>query len=77
MSAARYRVASTCENGYGDTFYIGAGSAKAWDTFRLKSATHHYLFGRGLILSRWNGEALAGMGMWETVQWLPARNVHV
>lgn len=75
MSRARYRVATTGENGHGRTFYVGSDPAKAWDAFRKASAIHHYLYGRGLILSRWNGEALAGMGRWDTVQHLPARYV--
>lgn len=69
MEQHRYRVASHPSRGQGKTYYLGDDSRQAWDTYRLESA-RGVLVGRWVSLSRWNADALAGMGRWDTVQQL-------
>lgn len=64
---ARHRVASHPSKGWGVTYYLGDDSRQAWDAYRLASA-RGVLVGEVVSLTRWNPDALGGMGRWDTVQ---------
>lgn len=66
---ATYRVASHPSTGQGKTYYLGDDSRKAWDIYRMESA-RGVLVGRWVSLSRWNPDALSGLGRWDTAQQL-------